>query len=68
MTTQSNPLDDRSRSIPAVQATLAVLAQEVKTVPRGATSDNGVFFRMKPDRRRVQGTVLPYKERRAVRR
>ena len=68
MTTQSNPRDDRSRSIPDIQATLAALAQEVKAVPQGATFDDGVFFRMKPDRRRVQGTVLPYRERRAVRR
>ena len=68
MTTQSNERDHRSRSIPDIQATLAALAQEVKTVPRGATFDDGVFFRLKPDRRCVQGTVLPYRERRAVRR
>ena len=68
MTTQSNPHDDGSGGIPYVQATLAALAQEVKTVPRGATFQDGVFFRLKPDRRRVQGTVLPYRERRAVRR
>jgi len=68
MTTQSNPHDEGSRGIPDVQATLAALAQEVKTVPRGATFEDGVFFRLKPDRRRVQGTVLPYRERRAVRR
>jgi hypothetical protein len=66
--THSNPHDDGSMRIPDVQATLTALALEVRTVPRGATFDDGVFFRMKPDRRRAQGTVLPHSERRADRR
>jgi hypothetical protein len=63
--TQSNPQDEGLLRIPHVQATLTAVAQEVKTVQRGTSFDEGVFFRMKPDRRRAQGTVLPYRERRA---
>ena len=67
--TQSNTHDDEYLRLPDVQATLVALAHEVKPVPLGATfGDGGVTFVMKPDRRRDSGTVLPYRERRAVRR
>ena len=66
---QFNPYEEGSLCIPDIQATLTARAHEVRVVPRGASSyDEGVLFRMKPDRRRASGTVLPYKERRAVRR
>jgi hypothetical protein len=64
---QFNPYEEGSLCIPDVQATLTARAHEVKVVPRGASYDDGVLFRMKPDRRRASATVLPYKERRAVR-
>ena len=64
--TQFNPYEEGSLCIPDVQATLAARAHEVKVVPRGSYED-GVLFRMKPDRRRAPRTVLPHRERRAVR-
>lgn len=66
--TQFNPYEEGSLCIPDVQATLTARAHEVKVVPRGASYEGGVLFRKKPDRRRAQETVLPYRERRAVRR
>ena len=65
----TNLRDEGTVPLQVIGVALSGLAQEVRTMPRAATMDDGlVFLRRKPDRRRTPGTVLPYRERRAVRR